>query len=132
MGWARDTPDSSPSLGKSPYGIILPKPVMMAWPAASMLDAMPTVWQLVSGDEQGGAGKAGEHGWRVVVSRADHALSAGEKARAGVDCRCDLRFEFFELRGGGERADLGFFARGVADLEGVHGGDEARFKFAVD
>ncbi len=28
-----------------------------------MLDAMPTVWQLVSGDEQGGAGKAGvQHG----------------------------------------------------------------------
>ena len=49
-----------------------------------------------------------------------------------MDCGCDLRFEFFELRGGGEGADLSVFACGVADFEVVHGGDEAGFKFFVD
>ena len=62
-----------------------------------------------------GAGKAGEDGGLVEVAAAGDALSAGEQARAGVDCRLHLGVELVELRGGGERADLGVFARGVAD-----------------
>ena len=76
-----------------------------------------------------GAGKAGEDGGLVEVAAACDVLSTGEQARAGLECGFHLGVELVELRGGGERADLGVFACGVADLEGVHGGDEARFKF---
>ena len=79
-----------------------------------------------------GARKAGEHGGLVVVSQAGDAPSAGEQARAGVDCGLHLRVEFVELRGGRQRADLGVIAHGVADLHGVHGGDEADLEAVVD
>ena len=56
----------------------------------------------------GGARDAGDDGGLVVVALADHALAAGEHAAAGLDGGLHLGVELFDdLRGGGERADLG-------------------------
>ena len=80
----------------------------------------------------GGAGDVGNDGGLEVVAVAEHALAAGEDAGAGVDGGLDLGFELFDDLGGGERADVGGVLGWVADLDGVHAGDEAGFEGLVD
>ena len=81
----------------------------------------------------GGARNAGEDGGLVVVAVAEHALAAGEQARRrpGV-AACTCASSSSTMRGGGERADVGVVLHGVADLQRLHAGDEARLELVVD